>query len=72
LPVLCVQIARFVWNYDSHAHSFEKIRDIQRRLSALRPNVYTVSALDLPLEELQSHVSFEGQRVWENDCLNLH
>jgi sialate O-acetylesterase len=61
LPVLCVQIARFVWNYDSHAHSFEKIRDIQRRLSSLRPNVYTVSALDLPLEDA-AHVSFEGQQ----------
>jgi len=61
LPVLCVQIARFVWNYDSHAHSFEKIRDIQRRLSALRPNVHTVSTLDLPLEDA-AHVSFEGQQ----------
>jgi sialate O-acetylesterase len=60
LPVLCVQIARFVWNYDSHAHSFEKIRDIQRRLGSLRPNVYTVSALDLPLEDA-AHISFEGQ-----------
>jgi hypothetical protein len=61
LPVLCVQIARFVWNYDSHAHSFEKIRDIQRRLHSLRPNVYSVSALDLPLEDA-AHLSFEGQQ----------
>jgi sialate O-acetylesterase len=61
LPILCVQLARFVWNYDSHARDFEKIRDIQRRLPALRPNVYTISALDLPLED-PAHISFEGHQ----------
>jgi hypothetical protein len=61
LPVLCVQIGQFVWNYNSHAHDFEKIRDIQRRLPSLRPNVHTVSALDLPLED-PAHISFEGQQ----------
>jgi sialate O-acetylesterase len=61
LPILCVQLGRFVWNYDSHAKGFEKIRDIQRRLPSLRPNVYTVSALDLPLEDA-AHISFEGQQ----------
>jgi len=59
LPVLIVQIARFVWNYETHARSFEKIRDVQYRLPSLRPNVYTVSALDLPLED-SAHISFEG------------
>jgi sialate O-acetylesterase len=61
LPILCVQLGRFVWNYDSHAESFETIRDIQRRIPTLRPNVYTVSALDLPLEDA-AHISFEGQQ----------
>jgi sialate O-acetylesterase len=61
LPVLCVQLGRFVWNYDSHAESFERIRDIQRRLPTLRPGVHTVSALDLPLEDA-AHISFEGQQ----------
>ena len=62
LPILCVQLARFVWNYEAgHAHAFEKIRDIQRRVSTLRPNVHAVSALDLPLED-PAHVSFEGQQ----------
>ena len=61
LPILCVQLGRFVWNYDSHAGSFDKIRDIQRRLPELRANVYVVSALDLPLEDA-AHISFEGQQ----------
>ena len=61
LPFLCVQIGRFVWNYSSHAQGFEKIRDIQRRLPSLRPNVHTVSALDLALEDA-AHISFEGQQ----------
>jgi sialate O-acetylesterase len=61
LPIFCVQIARFVWRYDSHARGFEKIRDIQRRVQTLRPNTYTVSALDLPLED-PAHVSFEGHQ----------
>jgi sialate O-acetylesterase len=61
LPVLCVQIGCFVWNYSSHAHDFEKIRDIQRRLPSLRTNVYTTSALDLALEDA-AHISFEGQQ----------
>ena len=59
LPFICVQIARFVWPYNSHAHGFERIRDIQRRVSLLRKNVYTVSTLDLPLED-PAHLSFEG------------
>jgi sialate O-acetylesterase len=59
LPILCVQLGRFVWNYDSHARDFEKIREIQRQLPTLRPNVYTVGALDLPLEDA-AHISFEG------------
>jgi sialate O-acetylesterase len=61
LPILCVQLGRFVWNYGSHARDFEKIRDIQRRLPELLPNVYTVSAVDLPLEDA-AHISFEGQQ----------
>jgi sialate O-acetylesterase len=61
LPILCVQLGRFVWNYDSHARDFEKIRDIQRRLPALRPNVHTISALDLSLED-PAHLSFEGHQ----------
>jgi sialate O-acetylesterase len=61
LPIICVQIARFVWNYPSHAHTFETIRDIQRRVAGLRPNLYSVSALDLPLED-PAHLSFEGQQ----------
>lgn len=61
LAILCVQIGRFVWNYSSHAPGFEKIRDIQRRLPSLRPNVHTVSALDLALEDA-AHISFEGQQ----------
>ena len=61
LPFVCVQIARFVWNYNTHAHGFEKVRDIQRRAASLRKNVYTVSALDLPLED-SAHISFEGHR----------
>jgi sialate O-acetylesterase len=59
LPILCVQLGRFVWNYDSHARDFETVREIQRQLPSLRPNVYTVSALDLPLEDA-AHISFEG------------
>ncbi len=61
LPVLCVQLARFVWNYPSHDRTFEKIREIQRRLPDLRSHVYTVPALDLPLEDA-AHLSFEGQQ----------
>jgi len=61
LPILCVQLGRFVWNYDSHDKGFEKIRDIQRRVPTMRPKVYTVSALDLPLEDA-AHISFEGQQ----------
>lgn len=61
LPVLCVQLARFVWNYPSHDRTFEKIREIQRRLPSLRSHVYTVPALDLPLEDA-AHLSFEGQQ----------
>jgi sialate O-acetylesterase len=61
LPFICVQIARFVWPYGSHAQGFEKIRDIQRRVASLRKNVYTVSTLDLPLED-PAHLSFEGHQ----------
>lgn len=61
LPILCVQLGRFVWNYDSHGRDFERIRDIQRRLPALRSHVHTVSALDLPLED-PAHISFEGHQ----------
>jgi sialate O-acetylesterase len=61
LPVLCVQLARFVWNYPSHDRTFEKIREIQRRLPDSRSHVYTVPALDLPLEDA-AHLSFEGQQ----------
>ena len=61
LPILCVQLGRFVWNYDSHARDFEKIRDIQRRLPELLTNVFMVSAIDLSLEDA-AHISFEGQQ----------
>jgi sialate O-acetylesterase len=59
LPVIYVQIGRFVHPYGSRAYGWEKIRDIQRRVTSQRKNLYMVSAIDLMLEDA-IHVAFEG------------
>ena len=59
LPFIYVQTGRFVHPYNSSAHGWEKIRDIQRRVVTQRQNIHMVSAIDLPLED-PIHLSFEA------------
>lgn len=59
LPVVYVQIGRFVHPYDAHARAWEKIRDTQYRAAFQRKNLHMVSAIDLPLED-SIHLSFEA------------
>jgi sialate O-acetylesterase len=64
LPIILVQLGRYCANNqpDSKGKDMEKVRDVQRRLPMLRSNVYTVVALDLPLDDVV-HISFEGQKA---------
>jgi len=59
LPIIYVQTGRFVHPYESRAHGWEAIRDIQRRVASQRKHLYMVSAIDLTLEDA-IHLGFEG------------
>lgn len=61
LPILCVQTGRFAYPYNSGAHSWETIREAQRRVALERPGISLVSSIDLLLED-DIHVGFEGYR----------
>lgn len=60
LPFIYVQISRTcLENHDTEA-GWEMIRDKQRRVAAMRRNLWVVSAVDLPLDDL-IHISALGQ-----------
>jgi hypothetical protein len=59
LPVICVQIGRFTYPYDSSARGWEGVREAQRQVSLRLPNVYLVPAHDLMLED-SIHIAYEG------------
>jgi sialate O-acetylesterase len=63
LPFIYVQIARLRFNGlgEGNARAWEKVRESQRRIMSLRPNVYMVATGDLPLDDLV-HISCEGQQ----------
>jgi sialate O-acetylesterase len=63
LPFIYVQIARLRFNGlpESNARAWETVRDAQRRIMSLRPNVYMVSACDLPFDDVV-HISYDGQQ----------
>jgi len=64
LPIILVQLGRYCANNqpDSKALQMEQVRDVQRRLPLLRKNVYAVTAIDLPLDDV-IHISYDGQKI---------
>jgi hypothetical protein len=63
LPILIVQIGRYVCNDlpASKGIAMEQVRESQRHIMSLRSNVYMVTGIDLPLDDVV-HISFEGQK----------
>ena len=62
LPVVIVQIARVIgWGPEGVA-PWNSIQDQQRRLPLVIPNLTTVPAVDLPLDD-GIHISGEGQKI---------
>ena len=62
LPFVYVQIGRFPQRVDPNVNqSVNKLREIQRRISKMRKNVYMVGTLDLPMDDF-IHIAYEGQR----------
>ncbi len=59
LPVIIVQIGRFIINHPEMERSWEDIREIQRNVPKKRSNVYTVTGIDLPLDDCV-HFSTKG------------
>jgi sialate O-acetylesterase len=59
LPVIFVQIGRFITGFPNMEQSWEDIREIQRNVPGKRSNVYTVSGIDLPLDDC-IHYSTRG------------
>lgn len=51
LPVIYVQISRFYLENQSGAPEWEQVREIQRTMAALRPNLWVVPAIDLPFDD---------------------
>ena len=60
LPFLYVQIGRYALDYSPQAKEWELLRELQRRAASSVPNLYMVSAIDLPLGD-SIHLSYEGQ-----------
>ena len=61
LPILYVQIGRFTKSNDPVGdRRWEKVREIQRRVAGMRPGVYMVSAIELPLTD-HIHINYDGQ-----------
>ncbi len=62
LPVIAVQIGRFCSEQPEPLHrGWEVMRDTQRTMTTLRPNLWVVSAADLELDDL-IHVGYDGQQ----------
>ena len=61
LPVLIVQIGRFINGFEDMERSWEDIREIQRRVPFERENIYRITGIDLPLDDC-IHFSTEGNR----------
>jgi len=61
LPVIIVQIGRFISNFPAMERSWEQIREIQRNAVKKRSNVYLISGIDLPFDDCV-HYSTEGNR----------
>jgi len=59
LPVIYVQISRVCLENQSGALEWEQVREIQRTMAGLRPNLWVVPAIDLPLDDL-IHVGTAG------------
>ena len=51
LPILVVQIGRFINSFGTMERSWEDIREIQRKIPGDRENIYTVTGIDLPLDD---------------------
>lgn len=60
LPFIYVQIGRLVTTDASAAAGWEKVREVQRQVAGMRPNVFVVPASDLPMTD-HIHVSAAGQ-----------
>jgi sialate O-acetylesterase len=61
LPVLMVQIGRFINGFSDMERSWEDVREIQRNVPKERHHVYRVTGIDLPLDDC-IHFSTEGNR----------
>jgi hypothetical protein len=62
LPIIYVQLGHFALRADAKTSAdWEKVRDVQRRVSDERKNVYMVSAIDLSTDDA-IHLSFESQQ----------
>ena len=61
LPILMVQIGRFINGFSNMERSWEDIREIQRNVPGERHNVFRVTGIDLPLDDC-IHYSTEGNR----------
>lgn len=60
LPFIYVQVSRYcLENHDTEI-GWETIRDKQRRVAAMRKNLWVVPAIDLPLDD-QIHIGAPGQ-----------
>jgi hypothetical protein len=61
LPFLFVQLGRYTMPDPELAPAWERIRELQRNVAAQRDNVWMVSAVDLPLDDV-IHIGAEGQQ----------
>ena len=61
LPIIIVQIGRFVIKNSAMDRTFEEVREIQRTVTKKRQDVYMVTSIDLPLDDA-AHLSSDGQR----------
>lgn len=60
LPVISVQIARFVLQNREHEDGWKSVQEKQRTVARQRKNLWVVPAVDLPLDDV-IHVSEAGQ-----------
>ncbi len=61
LPVILVQIGRFIKYDEKQDRTWEEIREIQRRVAHNTKNVYMITGIDLPLDDC-AHISTDGQK----------
>lgn len=61
LPVILIQIGRFIKYDQKQDRTWEEIREIQRRVAHNTKNVFMITGIDLPLDDC-AHISTDGQQ----------